>query len=101
MTRTILQQKHFWIDLDLALPESGKWVTYGLLFVCLFVCSPSSGHSFALINSNFFLMKDVRPGPSGHYFGESRSKVKVKVTQNVKITEMTISSVLFIVKTSN
>ena len=82
--------------------NSGKYV--GQL-VCpwmdLFVCQPSSGHSFALINSNFFLMKDVRPGQTGHYFGESRSKVKVKVTQNVKITEMTISSVLFIVKTSN
>ena len=31
------------------------------LFVCLYVCQPSSGHSFALINSVFTQVKDVRP----------------------------------------
>ena len=69
----------------------GSVCPFVCLFVCLFVCALSTTHSFVLIN--FKLRHNIRTGylQTPIVFGPNRSKVKVKVTKNVKNTFLVIT----------
>ena len=81
------------------LPKShdfGKYVSQfvtlsSCFLVFLFVCSRYTGHSFQAIRTvlHHHHLEVTRKTPQ--YFGDPRSKVKVKVTQNMKNTYLAIT----------
>ena len=77
----------------------GQWRLSVCLFVCLSVCLSSSTHSSAPIKFIISQLLELVCRTEQHKFCQNRSKVKVKVTPNMKTTLCIITSVRIVVET--